>query len=238
MFSRQVWTRAFRVAVWTLPTVFLPTALLVAGATWLTLRTGRPAFLLFRDPAAIAHISPLAGVFSSIGVLMWTATAAVALLVAVVSWKLDPSGASWRFFAAAGTLTAALLLDDFFMVHEYAEEYLHIPQPAFYFGYLAALIAYLVAFRRQIADSDVALLLIAAGFLGLSAATDVISERLDPGDTIRWRIAVEDGSKFLGILGWCAYHVRTATLHVLQSRREGTRSAAGETRGLATVVDR
>jgi hypothetical protein len=111
-----------------------------------------------------------------------------------------------------------LLADDFFVLHEYAEALLGVPQYVFYGGYLLALLLYLLSFRATILSTHFSVLLLAAGFLGLSAATDVLSERLDPADTIVWRIAVEDGFKLLGIVGWCAYHVRTAFDYLVEPR--------------------
>lgn len=223
--------RALRVGGRALRDLFLPAAVLVTLATTAAVYRGKDPGLLFRDPAAIADIHPLLGVFSNLGALAWCAAATVAVFTAVLSRRLAPADDSWRFFAACGALTTLLLVDDFFMAHELADEYLGAPQAVSAIVYAGVLLGLLVGFRRQLARTDYVILLLGAGFLGFSAAFDVLHDRIDPSSRVGWMTAIEDGSKFLGILGWCAYLVQTGFRHSVEILRRG---AAGS--GTASVV--
>jgi hypothetical protein len=155
--------------------------------------------------------SVVVGILSNLGVLLWCASAAICLFAALA--LRDPGSTAARFLLCSAALSAYLLIDDFFMVHEeLAPRYLGLHEKAVMAALGAATCAYLLAFWRLIAQTQFLVLALAVGLLGASAAIDTLR------DTLPWRWATiggweyffEDGAKWLGIALWCSYHVRTA----------------------------
>ena len=59
-------------------------------------------------------------------------------------------------------------------------------------------------FAKYILETERLILLIALFFLGLSFSIDLFQYRIEPFMG-QWRILLEDGFKFLGIVGWLGY---------------------------------
>ena len=82
-----------------------------------------PADLL-RDPLAVAELKPAEcckvyyGAVSNLGVLLWTAGAAIALFGAGLALALGRPAGEAGLLLAAGMLTGFLAIDDLFLVHE------------------------------------------------------------------------------------------------------------------------
>jgi len=94
-------------------------------------------------------VNPFLGFVSNLGVLVWCASAAVCLF----SWAVLRNRVDARIFASfvfyAGLLSALLLVDDFFELHELVfPKYLHVPETFTYacYGFLA--VALLFTFSR------------------------------------------------------------------------------------------
>ena len=159
-----------------------------------------------RDVAAIAHIHPLFGALSSLGILLWSSAAAIWFFSASVHRAVG-SFASVRFCVVSGTLSAYFALDDLFQFHEYlAPTYFGLPEAAVYLLLAMAVACYLWAFRSQLLRTDAILLLLSLCFLGGSVSIDAVLEqwlwRLED-----WTYLIEDGLKWLGILGWLGFCV-------------------------------
>ena len=181
--------------------------------------------LLVRDPLAAAHAPAYYGFVSNVGVVVWCATAAVCLFAAVVRWH---AGAEERreawFLAYGGSLTTVLMLDDFFMLHETVFPFhLFIPEIFVFGAYGLGMLVYLVLFYRTILSLEPVLLGLCLGFLGLSMVGDMLWEQPDGV----WSSLIEDGSKFLGICLWCAFHLR-ASWHLVTAAHPA--STAGRDR--------
>ena len=72
---------------------------------------GVPVPFMTRDIAALGHLHPLAGVLSNLGILLWAATAAICLFVAVTE-RGRLSAPVVRCLLFAGLLSAWLTLDE------------------------------------------------------------------------------------------------------------------------------
>ena len=70
-----------------------------------------------RDPAAVHNANPFTGVLSNIGILFWCSAAAVCFFSAAIQVK-EARVKIVPFLLFSGLLTAVLLLDDLFMLHE------------------------------------------------------------------------------------------------------------------------
>ena len=153
--------------------------------------------------AAIANVHPLTGVVSNVGILLWCATAAICLFS---SSLLRQQGARPEagFLLWAGLMTTGLLLDDFFMFHEYlAPVHFHLNEKLVHASYFCVTAVYLLRHRHLILETNYRLL---AAALVLFAGSMLV----DVADGEGWWRLVEDGCKILGISSWLGYHAGRA----------------------------
>lgn len=171
--------------------------------------TDSPPWLFTRDPAAIHLAHPLFGALSNLGAVLWAAAASIALFTAMLLPRTS-GGAVRSYLLNAGVLTAWLMLDDLYMLHERVlPDFLGIPQPLVFGAYVLLVALLIVRFRRVIIGAtDYRLLALALAFFALSIASDQ-----GPGEwhQLRWLILVEDGAKLLGIVSWLAYFASIAS---------------------------
>ncbi len=167
-----------------------------------------PFGIFTRDPIAVLDGHPATGVVSRVGILLWCATAAICFFAAALLGRNKDAVMS-RFLMISGLFTSFLLLDDWFMFHEELfPDYLHIPQPAVYAGYLVLIAMYFFKFGKVIAATEYSLLLIACGFFALS----IICDFLLPPEGLQFLL--EDGLKLFGIVTWFLYFFRTCYLQI------------------------
>ncbi|HKN63538.1 MAG TPA: hypothetical protein VJV76_04315 [Gaiellaceae bacterium] len=175
--------------------------LAVAGVGWRL--SSYPFGYFTRDPAATTHQAPYLGMVSFFGLFAWAVAATALLCGGYVASLRGASDRRTALFTGAGVVVY-LLFDDAFQLHEYFyPQYLHVPDTVVELAYVAAVVLLAVRGRRFLASTNLTLLLAAGGFLALSIGLDVLiaSERV---------IAVEDGSKLIGIFLLAAYGVDTA----------------------------
>jgi hypothetical protein len=201
-----------------------PICLLVALAIFSSVR-GIELSILTQDPAAvfshmIADLVAVApepfleleqfkipvyiGFVTKVGVLLWCIAATACFLIAHILARVPQRKANLQmmFFSQAGLISTLLLLDDFFMIHEKVMPvYFGISEKVLFSGYMLMVLAYLRRWLSKILATDYLILLLSFSFFGLSIAIDLI-----PNHKITF---IEDAAKFLGIVGWCAYFVRT-----------------------------
>ena len=177
----------------------------IAGVLVLSARSHRPMSYMTRDPAATTDAEFYLGFLSNLGIMLWSAAAAVCLFTAVVLHRRRAQRQS-LFLLVSGLFSLVLVLDDAFMLHEEVlPGRLHVPQLAVYAGYAILISGYLVFFARDILRTDYLLLATALSFLGLSMGMD---EFLPFNDL---ETMIEDGMKFSGIVFWTSYHVHAAS---------------------------
>lgn len=174
----------------------------------------RPVAYLTRDPSAVLRDDPCSrsecsyvGFLSNLGVVVWSVGLASCVFVVAASGhdrRRSP-------FLYAGGLTAVLLADDLFQLHENASVILPQADLVTLAGYGAGAVALAVAFRRFWLRTDVALPVGAVALLAFSGLMD----RYLPGNYM-----IEDSAKFLGIVTWSTYLVGTG-LVCLANRGEG-----------------
>jgi len=158
---------------------------------------------LTRDMAAIAHVHPLIGVVSNVGILLWCATAAICLFGRSL---LRERGmyAEASFLLWAGLLTAVLLVDDLFMIHEYiAPVHFRVNEKVVLAAHACMAGAYLWSQRRLILASNYQLLAAAMALFAASILVDITNAH-------GWWSLGEDAFKVLGIASWFGYHASRA----------------------------
>ena len=151
--------------------------------------------VLVRDPAAHFGFPPYAGLISHAGIALLTATAACALMAALLG------APHRRALLAAGMLSAVLAVDDLFLLHEIAPRLIEAGIFAVY-GALALVIALLL--RRERAGMPLTGLKVAVAFLGVSVVADVFKVY---GPFAYW---LEDFSKLSGFGAWAAFWIGLA----------------------------
>lgn len=162
-----------------------------------------PIKLFFSDPAALGKIHPLAGFISNIGVLLWAFCTAICLFSAFILYITGKKNLL-AFIFCAGIITLILMLDDFFMIHEFlGPRYFHINEKIIYIFYMLLIFLFLLKFIKKIIYSRFILLIASLFFFTVSVLIDVIPNSI----VIPGRLFFEDGFKLLGITGWFGYFV-------------------------------
>ncbi len=206
LWNARNWIRLF--------TFGLPALLLAA----VLLQPWVEAKWMFLDPLTAAQLSgdcchTYYGFVSNLGVLAWTATAAVCLFAAVL-FVLQYRHKSLIWFAAsAGVLTGWLALDDAFMVHEVVLPSFGVPQNAVLASYVVLAALYAMVSWRLILKSDYLILLVGGAALALSIAVDTVFHSLLP-----FLVSLEDSAKFFGICCWSAFHISTLLALLIDPR--------------------
>jgi hypothetical protein len=170
---------------------------------------------MVRDVSALTQLHPLAGAMSTLGILAWWSSATIWLFAA--SQRCGRSDReSVRFLAYSGLLSAWLALDDQFQLHEtLIPDYLGVSQDWALLLLSAATVTYLLRFRRAIlASGGRCLLLFALVLLFSSLVVDsfLIKWMWRLRD---WKLLVEDGLKWLGIVFWLGFCVAYCRVELL-----------------------
>lgn len=183
--------------------VFVLLPLLIVLAAYL--QPFVPPTSLFLDPVMVSDGELHHGFFSNIGVLFFSATAAICLFAGFVLRtveKTDPS----RFLLLIGCFTAWLTLDDFFLLHEHLfVNYVGIPQTLTVTIYMLLLLWIVITFRNEVLEFKLNLFLTSSFFFSISVGVDTFVTGQQEIVSI-----IEDGAKFLGITTWFAYFVSYA----------------------------
>lgn len=163
-----------------------------------------------RDPAITLYGHPLVGIISNIGIVFWCFTAAICLFSSVLLATHGDREVS-RFLLFSGLFTLWLMLDDFFMFHEFIFPYsLGIPQAAIIGAYIVLTVLYLLKFGRLLLNLEFTILIVAYAFFGVSLATDLLVAQSDT------QFLIEDGAKLFGIATWFLFFVRTCYSRIRQ----------------------
>ncbi len=192
--------------------------LILGGLFWLGLmlllhvQSLFPIGDLTRDPAAIAHHPPFFGALSNLGILLWSASAAMCFLSAALLNIIAPASDARLFFLVFAVLSTVLCLDDTFLLHESILPnrlpVVRIPEDVVVLSYVVALLGAIVRVRRLILSTPVWLLGVSLGLFAIAAGLDYV---LPSGHISEdGFFLIEDGFKLLGIFGWLAYFLRAS----------------------------
>jgi len=186
-------------------------ALVVLALTVLAAEvTGRDIAFFTREPSAALLVDTCSGAscsyvgaVSNLEAIVWAAGLTACCLGAALASRVRER---W-LLAGAGAVTALLLADDMFQLHEWVwpvgERYVWVV-----YGTLVG--AFAVAFRRELLAQPRPLLLpLAGGLFFVSAVADL---RHVGGHLI------EDGSKLVGVVAWTAFVVGAAVTAIRSAR--------------------
>ena len=183
--------------------------MLIASAAGMVL--DRPLGDFTMDPVTALEGPAYIGFVSSVGAVGWSLGCGACLIGA-----LTLEGRARLAFLCGGALTAILLADDLFLIHEAYIEFIGLPPEAAPLGYAALAIAYIVVFREFLRGHGVWLLLLAWALFAVSAAVDASLEEDAP-------FIVEDGAKLFGIATWSGFFVAAVVAEI-----RATATSAGE----------
>jgi hypothetical protein len=169
----------------------------------------RPIGDLTRDPSAVLDGPAYIGFVSNVGIVVWTLGASACLLAALVL----EGPIRWPF-VWGGLLTAWLLADDLFLLHESYFNQVHLPEQAAPVIYTVAIVAYAYVYRDFLRRHGLWLLPTAFVFFAISGALDVTLDADSP-------FLIEDGAKLFGIVTWTVFF----TLAAVRELRSGVQPA-------------
>jgi hypothetical protein len=160
---------------------------------------------LTRDAVIVSEGMYYFGLISNMGILLWCATATTCLFSVVLlhTWRITLH----KFFLLfGGLLTATLLFDDFFLLHEEAiPRLLGINEKYVVAMYPLLIVSFLAYFADILLATNYLVLLSSICLLGLSILTDILIKQ--PTNELGYLF--EDGFKFMGIVGWFYYFTST-----------------------------
>lgn len=182
-----------------------------------------PIPLLTRDTNAITDMPFYTGILSSIGILLWGATATVCFFTAFIIWDSKDTYYAY-FIVASGLFISFLLLDDLLLIHDVVlPDYLNISGKFVFIFYVLFSLIYMWLFRHIIIQTDYVLVLIAGAFFALSIMLDIIADTPNLTQGIASNLSelshshyiyknikylLEDGAKLFGILSLFLYFAR------------------------------
>lgn len=183
---------------------YVPALAALVGIAFGALATGRRVWFFTNDPFVLGNLPFYAGIISTVGMLLWCATATICFFTAAVL-KKDDHLSGWGFFLfMSGVLTSLLLCDDLFQLHQILYPKLfHLATVLVYGVYGLFALWYLIHFQKQIRETEFILLAFSLIFFVLAVAFDTL-HLLPRGST-----AFSDGLKLLGIVSWFTYFART-----------------------------
>ena len=199
-------TRRFTLALLGVAWAAAALVMLVASAAGLVL--DRPLGDFTMDPVTALEGPAYIGFVSSVGAVGWSLGCGACLIAALT---LD--GRARLAFVCGGLLTAILLADDLFLIHEVYVEIVGLPPESMPLAYAALAIAYIAFFRDVLRVHGVWLLLLALALFAVSAAVDTALEEDAP-------FIVEDGAKLFGIVTWSGFFVAAAVVELRAGRRD------------------
>lgn len=163
-----------------------------------------PTSVLTKDPNSITSLPFYAGILSNLGILFWCSTVAICIFTFLV---VNPINRETRSFVLyVGLLTLLLMLDDQFLLHEEVlPNFLGLPGKIVYVIYAISLAAILFLYRNIILNFDPLLLAFPLLFFALSVVSKVVLNQGLLTDVSIDPLLVEDGAKFMGIVGWFFY---------------------------------
>lgn len=196
----------------TMAKIFLPGILVIVIAAICHTIFQIPFNVYTRDPIQTLNGKPYVGIISSIGILLWCASASVLFFSAILAGKQNMPGQLRQFLLYSGAFTSFMLLDDMFLFHDVIfPEYLKISENYFYITYGLILVTFLILYRKILLNTDYILLLLAFGFFVVSAGIDAFTAHVVelPG-----QFFFEDSFKLLGVISWFAFFSRTSFMQV------------------------
>ncbi|MCU0380075.1 MAG: hypothetical protein MUE58_02700 [Chitinophagaceae bacterium] len=181
----------------------VPTALIAFVVVVSSVR-GIPVKNFFSDTNAIGDLPFYTGIVSNMGIILWFSSAVIAWFSARLAGN-EVHRSQYLYLNYFGLLSLVLFLDDMLMIHEQVPGILpFVSEKKIYAAYLALVLYGMYRYRAVILKTPYSIAMMSLLFLLFSLVVDIFQERLE-GEIGRYRIVLEDGFKFLGIVHWFGY---------------------------------
>ena len=141
------------------------------------------------------------GAFSMLGIMIWSATASLACLSAIVLHRVGQRKEA-VFALQAMILSGVLAIDDAYLFHEVVFPKVGVPQKLVLVAIASLALAYLVSNVRRLMRHEAWLLFVSLSAFAFSVGIDQVYESIEP-----IYVVVEDGAKLLGIVAWFLFHL-------------------------------
>jgi hypothetical protein len=185
------------------------------------------AIVFWQTSVPIAELLRDGGAISDLGVMLWTATAALAGLAALVHLCTGYNKHQFAVFAFAAVLSGLLAVDDMFLLHDNLLPQIGIPELAVFSVYVVAALFYVAFAWRSIFIGAPLHLAFTGAMLASGLMIDVVKDT-SSGSLLallqaneQLRIIGEDGLKFIGIGSWFTLHLRIALVTLERAVRYG-----------------
>ncbi len=190
---------------------------------------------MFLDPLTSAEFAPECcppyfGFVSTLGVMLWTITAAISLFAALIIFISRQNLSLLKFALTAGTLSGLLALDDAFLLHEKVFPAFGFPQNGVMAIYVLLTLAYVLSSWRTIFKFDFWILAFGGFAFAVSLFVDIYFSSL-----LSYLVYLEDSAKFIGIVCWASFHITTLgrvlgqNSSVIKIPTVSTQASSGET---------
>ena len=149
--------------------------------------------LVLRDLAQTCGYPIGVGMISNIGILLWSASAAICLYLSL-SFGINQQ--IYKLLFLGGLFSSVLCIDDFFLLHDryIGPDFLNLT-------YLSMTLLLLIKFWKLLVQIGIFNLIISILFLGLSVLFDGIIQQFFK-ESYEITQIFEEGFKFLGIACW------------------------------------
>ncbi len=162
------------------------------------------------------------GMMSQAGLLLWSATSAIALFGALVLRVQAAPAGHQALLLYAGLLTGWLVLDDTYLLHESILPGFGVPQVLIQLAYAVAALVYLWLNRMLIRHAEWPILLAAGASMAASIGLDLVVESRSDAAVI-----IEDALKFYGFVLWTVFHITTTACLTLASGNQAAEDTPG-----------
>jgi hypothetical protein len=191
--------------------LFIPIALL-----FITYKVARSLGIdlgyLTRDPNTILKGHAYTGMISNAGIFFWSASATICFFTAVFLYRMKAPRQQFLLMLFAGLLSFVLGFDDVFQMHEKMFSNIrYVPEELFFLAYFICIVFIVVVCFKTFLQTDFVLWSLALFMFMMSLVVDKEVIKVD-SDHAFW----EDSYKFIGIILWSAYYLRTAMSFVVQ----------------------
>lgn len=183
------------------------------GVAWLMVKAGDESLEdLTRDIFSIARLPVYTAFMTHAAVFLWGSAGVIAVFTAAVLRVGSKDRAGAGFLLAGGLFSLVLMLDDFFLMHEWlVPRFLGLPEEVAFLVYGALGVVFLVVFRRAILAAEPGLLLLAGVLFAVSIGLDQLESR----EMIPQYWLPEDAVKLLGISTWWLFFSRASVRELL-----------------------
>ncbi len=192
-----------------------------------------PVADLLNDPATVAGVMWYAGLISNLGAIGWTVAVAAAAGAAFVARVGGRPRATISFLRGGALLGAMLLIDDLFQVHQrLLPREVGLSKPIVLLIELVLALGWAISSYPELKRTRWHLLVMAGGAFVVSLVVDQLVSGPESGS----RMLVEDGAKFLGVLAWALYFIRTAADIVASIARRAAEVSPPQSAGSSVSV--